>query len=137
MSVLEVRERESADFDRAMSAFDWSGVEHTAEFHEGTAAEGILELASSSDLVVIATHGRTGLAAAVLGSVARSVLQHAETLRMLTLRTLADARATSDKLWNEFKESLLWELSSKALKVLQGGTDFIRAEERQRELLPG
>ena len=62
-------------------------------------------------------------------------VQSAENLRMLTLLTLADSRATSDKLWNEFKDSLLWELYSKALKVLLGGTDFIRAEERQRELL--
>lgn len=62
-------------------------------------------------------------------------IQSAENLRMLTLLTLADSRATSDKLWNEFKDSLLWELYSKALRVLQGGTDFLRAEERQRELL--
>src|SRR5688500_900881 len=62
-------------------------------------------------------------------------VQEPENLRMLTLLTLADSRATSDKLWNEFKDSLLWELYSKALKLLLGGTDFIRAEERQRELL--
>jgi [protein-PII] uridylyltransferase len=71
---------------------------------------------------------------AVIRSFASQV-QHPENLRMLTLHTFADSQATSDKLWNEFKDSLLWELYSKALKVLQGGTDFIRAEERQRELL--
>jgi [protein-PII] uridylyltransferase len=43
--------------------------------------------------------------------------------------------ATSDKLWNGFKDSLLWELYHKAMRVLTGGTDFIRAEEKQRELL--
>jgi [protein-PII] uridylyltransferase len=64
-----------------------------------------------------------------------SQIQSPENLRMLTLHTFADSQATSDKLWNEFKDSLLWELYSKAMKVLQGGTDFIRAEERQRELL--
>lgn len=71
---------------------------------------------------------------AVIRSFANQI-QSVENLRMLTLLTLADSRATSDKLWNEFKDSLLWELYSKALKVLQGGTDFLRAEERQRELL--
>jgi len=63
------------------------------------------------------------------------VIQTAENLRMLALHTFADSVATSDKLWNGFKDSLLWSLYHKAMNVLQGGTDFIRAEERQRELL--
>lgn len=63
------------------------------------------------------------------------LVQSVENLRMLTLLTFADAMATSDKLWNGFKDSLLWTLHHKSLAVLQGGTDFIRAEERQRELL--
>jgi len=62
-------------------------------------------------------------------------VQTAENLRMLTLHTFADSMATSDKLWNGFKDSLLWELYHKAMRVLTGGTDFIRAEEKQRELL--
>jgi len=62
-------------------------------------------------------------------------IQTAENLRMLTLHTFADAMATSDKLWNGFKDSLLWELFNKAMAVLSGSTEFIRAEETQRELL--
>jgi [protein-PII] uridylyltransferase len=62
-------------------------------------------------------------------------VQTQENLRMLTLHTFADSMATSDKLWNGFKDSLLWELYHKSLKVLSGGSDFIRAEEKQRELL--
>jgi [protein-PII] uridylyltransferase len=62
-------------------------------------------------------------------------IQTPENLRMLTLHTFADSMATSDKLWNGFKDSLLWELYHKAFKVLTGGTDFIRAEAKQRELL--
>jgi [protein-PII] uridylyltransferase len=62
-------------------------------------------------------------------------VQNQENLRMLTLHTFADSLATSDKLWNGFKDSLLWELYYKSMKVLSGGTDFIRAEKRQRELL--
>ena len=62
-------------------------------------------------------------------------IQSAENLRMLTLHTFADSQATSDKLWNGFKDSLLWQLHHKTMLALCGGTDFIRAEERQRELL--
>jgi [protein-PII] uridylyltransferase len=62
-------------------------------------------------------------------------IQAAENLRMLTLHTFADSLATSDKLWNGFKDSLLWELYQKTLQALLGGPNFIRAEEVQRELL--
>ena len=64
-----------------------------------------------------------------------SLMQTLENLRMLTLHTLADSLATSDKLWNGFKDSLLLTLYHKASTILMGGTDFIRAEEKQRELL--
>ncbi len=62
-------------------------------------------------------------------------VQNPETLELLTLLTFADAQATSDKLWNGFKDALLWALHNKALPLLTGGSEFIRAEERQRELL--
>jgi [protein-PII] uridylyltransferase len=62
-------------------------------------------------------------------------VQTAETLTLLTLLTFADAQATSDKLWNGFKDALLWSLYDKTLQVLTGGTEFLRAEEKQRELL--
>ncbi len=58
-----------------------------------------------------------------------------ETLALLTLHTFADSQATSDKLWNGFKESLLWELHHRALVSFTGGPDFARAEEAQRERL--
>jgi len=64
-----------------------------------------------------------------------SLVQSPENLRMLALLTFADSMATSDKLWNGFKDSLLWTLYHKTMQALIGGTDFIRAEERQRELL--
>src|SRR5438477_14306 len=62
-------------------------------------------------------------------------VQTKENLIMLTLHTLADAQATSDKLWNGFKDSLLWQLHHKTMQLLEGATDFIRAEETQRHLL--
>jgi [protein-PII] uridylyltransferase len=63
------------------------------------------------------------------------LIQTTENLRMLALHTFADSMATSDKLWNGFKDSLLWSLYHRALSGLEGGADFIRAEEKQRELL--
>lgn len=64
-----------------------------------------------------------------------AVVQNPETLELLTLLTFADAQATSDKLWNGFKDALLWSLHNKALPLLAGGSEFLRAEEKQRELL--
>ena len=63
------------------------------------------------------------------------LIQTPENVRMLALLTFADSMATSDKLWNGFKDSLLWALYHKAMKVVSGGSEFIRAEEKQRELL--
>src|SRR5258708_3095255 len=62
-------------------------------------------------------------------------VQNAETLALLTLHTFAHTLATSDNLWNGFKDSLLWALQHKAMAMLTGGTEFMRAEEKQRELL--
>ena len=61
--------------------------------------------------------------------------QNPETVSLLTLHTFADSLATSDKLWNGFKDSLLWSLHLKAMRLMSGGPEFVRAEEKQRELL--
>jgi len=71
---------------------------------------------------------------AVIRQFAKQV-QNPETLTLLTLHTFVDALATSDKLWNGFKDSLLWTLHHKAMQLLTGATEFVRAEEKQRELL--
>lgn len=64
-----------------------------------------------------------------------SQVQTPENLKMLTLLTFADSLATSNKLWNGFKDTLLWQLHHKTMQMLLGGTVFISAEEKQRELL--
>jgi [protein-PII] uridylyltransferase len=71
---------------------------------------------------------------AVIRHFAKQV-QTAETLMLLTLHTFVDAQATSDKLWNGFKDALLWELHVRAKSLLSGATEFVRAEEKQRELV--
>jgi [protein-PII] uridylyltransferase len=72
--------------------------------------------------------------AAVIKAFAKQV-QTEEVLAMLTLHTFADSLATSDKLWNDFKDLLLWTLHRKAMTLLRGGTEFLLAQEKQRELL--
>ena len=62
-------------------------------------------------------------------------LQNVEVLRLLTIHTFVDSVGTSDKLWNDFKDTLLWTLHRKALPLLTGGTEVIRAADKERELL--
>ncbi|MFA6544727.1 MAG: [protein-PII] uridylyltransferase [Limisphaerales bacterium] len=64
-----------------------------------------------------------------------ALVQTPENLNKLVLLTLADSLGTSDKLWNGFKDMLLWTLYRKTLAEVTGVTTFIRAEEKQRELL--
>jgi nucleotide-binding universal stress UspA family protein len=56
-----------------------AGLEAEADAREGDAAAEILAAARSAaaDLIVLGTHGRTGLHRLLLGSVARNVLHHA------------------------------------------------------------
>jgi [protein-PII] uridylyltransferase len=58
-----------------------------------------------------------------------------EALNLLTLLTFADSQGTSDKLWNGFKDALLWDLYARAMPLLTGGTEFVRAGRAQRESL--
>lgn len=69
---------------------------------------------------------------AVIRLVAKKV-GTSENLALLTIHTLVDTLATSDKLWNGFKDSLLWSLFHKTKQLLSGGEDSTRAEERRRE----
>jgi nucleotide-binding universal stress UspA family protein len=56
-----------------------AGLEAQPDPREGDAAAGILAAARGwkADIIVLGTHGRTGLGRLVLGSVARNVLHHA------------------------------------------------------------
>jgi nucleotide-binding universal stress UspA family protein len=84
-TLQEIDQGRSAAFESEVAEVDWGGVEHETKFLTGLAAERIVELLPRCDLVVIGTHGRTGLARAVLGSVAYSVLRRA-TKPVLALR---------------------------------------------------
>ena len=73
------RKEHEALADQMAARLQSAGVTAVPELREGDAATEILTAASASnaDLIVIGTHGRTGLTRLILGSVARNVLQHA------------------------------------------------------------
>jgi nucleotide-binding universal stress UspA family protein len=77
LALEELREAQRAAFEREMAAFDWGGVEHSIEFVVGDPAQQILQAQNRADLIVMGTHGRTGLASALLGSVAWHVIRQA------------------------------------------------------------
>jgi nucleotide-binding universal stress UspA family protein len=65
-------------FQRAMRKHDWQGVRHSAVFLEGDPATKILQAAKDADLVVLGSHGRSGLASVLLGGTAYAVLKRAK-----------------------------------------------------------
>ena len=79
----EIRERaerdaEQALHDRVPPDAPLATVSHTATVGHGTPAEEIMRIAEQqqADLIVIATHGHTGLKHLFLGSVAERVIRH-------------------------------------------------------------
>lgn len=66
------------ELEKEMAQVDWRGVPHTHELVVGSPAKKLGEQASTADLLLLGTHGRTGFAAAVIGSVAYSVLVHSK-----------------------------------------------------------
>ncbi len=88
--LLEVNERADAalaDAKRALSSRVEGVVRVDGRTIIGSAADEIVRLADSGeyDMVVMGTHGRTGLRRLILGSVAEKVLRHAS-IPVLTVR---------------------------------------------------
>lgn len=74
------------ELELALAGVDWRGVEHEVRFVQGAPVEVILEEARDVDLVAMGTHGRTGLAATLLGGVTYAVLRRTH-VPVLALRT--------------------------------------------------
>ncbi|MEW6303136.1 MAG: [protein-PII] uridylyltransferase [Verrucomicrobiota bacterium] len=62
-------------------------------------------------------------------------IETVENLNMLTLHTFVDSLGTSDKLWNDFKDSLLWTLYQRTMTQFSGSEALQKAEEMQRDAL--
>lgn len=95
----------------------------------------ILRLLVEHHLAIIQISQRRDLDDPAVVRFFAGLVQTPENLNKLTLHTLADSLGTSDKLWNSFKDMLLWTLYRKTLAEVTGTTTFILAEEKQRELL--
>ncbi|WP_333659819.1 universal stress protein [Meiothermus cerbereus] len=81
--VAEVTEAEFQQIgqealEQAQKLADAVGVAASTRLARGNAVEGILEEARAHDLVVMGTHGRSGLDRLLLGSVAEGVLRRSE-----------------------------------------------------------
>ncbi len=81
-ALVHERLREGADraVDRAVERLDAAGVETTTAVRDGGAHRAILDHAgeTEADLVVMGTHGRTGVGRVLLGSVTERVVRRAD-----------------------------------------------------------
>jgi nucleotide-binding universal stress UspA family protein len=90
--LLRSARREAEDeLDRLLATVVGSGLKVRIRLEEGQPAARILEVAAEEavDLLVVGTHGRTGLEAAFLGSVADRLVRQA-TCPVLTVRSTPD-----------------------------------------------
>ncbi len=62
-----------------------SGVKYTVRVEVGEPSTAIIEASRGADVIIMATHGRSGLAHLLIGSVAEKVVRHATT-PVLTIR---------------------------------------------------
>src|SRR5262249_34329348 len=98
---------------------------------DGTATHTLRVVIENHLLMAIVSQRRDLDDPLVIRNFAKQV-QTPETLSLLTILTFADSQATSDKLWNSFKDALLWSLYNKTLHLMIGGTEFLRAAEKER-----
>lgn len=91
-NLLEAREQEGQDVtsEVAERASD-RGIEATTEVRHGNPHDDILAYADENriDLVVMGTHGRTGVKRALIGSVTEDVVRHAD-IPVLTVHQSPD-----------------------------------------------
>jgi nucleotide-binding universal stress UspA family protein len=81
-ALVHERLRESADraVDRACERLDAAGVPHASSVRDGSAHRSILAAAeeADADLIVMGTHGRTGVGRVLLGSVTERVVRRSD-----------------------------------------------------------
>lgn len=84
-----LRQEAKTLLDSSVAQLRAKGIPAEAVLIEGTPADGILAYAKENqiDLIVMSTHGRTGLARLVFGSVAENVL-HQATCPVLLVRVM-------------------------------------------------
>ncbi|MCA9859259.1 MAG: universal stress protein, partial [Thermomicrobiales bacterium] len=75
-ALEEERELAAAYLDELSGNIRADGYAVTTEVVDGIAAKAIVALAQPGDLIVMATHGRTGMRRWFIGSIAEKVLRH-------------------------------------------------------------
>jgi nucleotide-binding universal stress UspA family protein len=83
--VDKLRDDARVEFETLMAGLDWNGLDHQAVFVEANPATQILEMQDEFDLVVMGTHGRTGLSSMILGNVTYTVIREG-TVPVVALR---------------------------------------------------
>lgn len=78
LSFEEARAAAECAFKKCLADVDFMGVEWSSRFVEAPTVEAILQAQEEVDLIAMGSHGRTGLAAAVLGNTTYSVLSRAD-----------------------------------------------------------
>jgi len=97
-TVIQVWEEQrrwvNAELERRVADAAARGIDSRAVLKHGPAPDGIVEAATEAhaDVLVVGTHGRTGLERVLLGSVAEAVIRKAP-CAVLTVKPRPDARA--------------------------------------------
>jgi nucleotide-binding universal stress UspA family protein len=80
------REIGRAALERAAAAAKRGGVSHETTQRDGGSSDTVLAVADAvrADLIVIGSHGRGGIARAIIGSVAEAVMRHAKIPVLIT-----------------------------------------------------
>ena len=88
MALAVETERQAANEYLAKHSIELAaeGLKVTTQLVDGVASKVIVASAQDGDLIVMSTHGRSGLKRWILGSVAESVLRHA-TVPVLSVRS--------------------------------------------------
>jgi nucleotide-binding universal stress UspA family protein len=91
--IQDARRAAEKGFDRLLGSVAGSGLKVRLRLEAGPVATRILEVASqeAADLLVVGTHGRTGLQRAMLGSIADRMVRQA-TCPVLTVRPRPESR---------------------------------------------
>jgi nucleotide-binding universal stress UspA family protein len=96
-SALEAeREVAVAYLAETSTALAAEGITVSTKLYDGIASQVIVALAQPGDLIVMSTHGRSGLRRWILGSVAESVLRHATVPVLLVRATEAQSKMFSE-----------------------------------------
>lgn len=73
----DVRDVVAGQFEDAVAAVDWRGVDVEVQLVEDEGIPAVVHLAEEADLVALAAHGRSALSQSLLGSVTLEVLKRA------------------------------------------------------------